>query len=838
MRGMEKLFEAWARWMTAMGWQVAVLGLGLIFPAVSSWSLATEGKGVSVEIRPGLLDQQMVSKITGVVRDEGGKPIGGAKVITSRRVRGKRKYVRAVTDTKGEFRIEGLRKGSWSLWALKEGYARPWSTHVCLPAIEPPRLGLVLYRPRSLRIRVLSPERKPMARVRVVVAREITPEGEAVQGKLENDLYEATTNRNGVAEFRNLNPGFVVLYIEHPGFAPFANSDLDRIPTGGPPAEIVLERGGVISGTVLREGKPFPNVPVLCSSDQAAGRPMGKKALVTTDKNGRFEIPDRYWGTDEDGWSHSVRTKSKDWFSDFYRCRLSRRHRSQSVVIEATRKGPRQLPELIVVNTVPRLPPEAWRGNAAIRGVVRDENGKPLPRVCVRLSPEPYREPFYKPEAATDEQGLFQFPKLKPGKYVLWSSPNYFAAEQRIFRPVRVTVHERETREVELRPGQGNILGRLQGIPKGIERVEADLLSGDIGRPWHKNILACRPDFDLATGAFAFPFVPRGHYDLLFVMKARRAADIVVWRGASITCDGVSTTNVICEVPRGAISGEIRSAVTGKPVQGAGIRLVYLTGNFPGDESDERGRFSFGYLPAGRYELRVHHTDYLPARREIVLPDEKRIELPPIDLGVEFGALAVVWDDGRSSRQAFRRADGERNFAWAFCLLPEERAAADTGLPPVFQDYARLQENAVGFKQLPPGLVHLAALRRRGTGPDEPCWIKVVPGVRIQNGRTTVVTVRPEPGAEVSLGVEQENGEWITFDNTEDLDCALETPQGVGLPGRHFLSNHARGLFRLEAGRYRFEARAAGYVSASKEFEVKAGAKPMRVILVMKRQAP
>jgi hypothetical protein len=99
----------------------------------------------------------------------------------------------------------------------------------------------------------------------------------------------------------------------------------------------------------------------------------------------------------------------------------------------------RRVPAVLALAAAP-----AWaQGQAAVRGeVVAAADGSPLPGVTVTLRPQPVGQAI---EATTDADGAFALEDLRPGEYVLLSSPQGFAP-----RAVRFVLKPRELRAARL----------------------------------------------------------------------------------------------------------------------------------------------------------------------------------------------------------------------------------------------------------------------------------------------------------------------------------------------------------------------------------------------------
>jgi hypothetical protein len=105
----------------------------------------------------------------------------------------------------------------------------------------------------------------------------------------------------------------------------------------------------------------------------------------------------------------------------------------------------------------------------------------------------------------------------------------------------------------------------------------------------------------------------------------------------------------------GTVCGTVRDAITGAPVEGAGIFVLTTTGSFTGFEgaSDATGAFCISGVPAGTYDLQVRRDDYRTTYvRNVVVNDDATgvdIGVPPVG-----GALMPPFPNPARDRVEFR----------------------------------------------------------------------------------------------------------------------------------------------------------------------------------------
>jgi hypothetical protein len=101
----------------------------------------------------------------------------------------------------------------------------------------------------------------------------------------------------------------------------------------------------------------------------------------------------------------------------------------------------------------------------------------------------------------------------------------------------------------------------------------------------------------------------------------------------------------------GILCGNVRDAVTGNPIVGAGIFLRQTTGQYTGfyGATDATGHYCIGGIPGGTYDLEVRVDDYQVAyRRGVVVNDATA----SVDVDARFmtSTLSLPWPNpGRAS---------------------------------------------------------------------------------------------------------------------------------------------------------------------------------------------
>ena len=269
---------------------------------------------------------------------------------------------------------------------------------------------------------------------------------------------------------------------------------------------------------------------------------------------------------------------------------------------------------------------EVTRGQA-IRGVVVDGAGKPVPRLNLVAAPkpdpsQPRGQQTNSWSSVTDEQGNFEVAGLLPGTYKLdvtsWNTPRATPRE-----PTEVTVAKGKDVEglrIEL-PATGELRGSVvDEAGKPVKDVEIHISDG----------VKSQGESVADDGTFHFKDVAGGEYRAIAQrgwedLKAPgRGDDDVQGEKVTVKTGAVAEVKLVVEGNAGTISGVVRDA-DGAPVADAFIEATReseragaaaggaLRGgrwsNFWGGTphlTDQDGRFTLTELVKGKHSLRAH----------------------------------------------------------------------------------------------------------------------------------------------------------------------------------------------------------------------------------------
>ncbi len=329
----------------------------------------------TIEVEPGdnVFDISLEGGVTfsGRVVDTAGSPIATADLslhATSYNFLGNSQ---GITDSEGQFSLDGLGEGIYSLQVTKEGFASS-----SLENIEIGPAGLSGYEVRletgaAIVGRILGLESERVGDVQIYAAR--PPRG----------FSPGRANRDGTYRIEDLAPGDYSV-VAQLGASGLTASGHTTVSTGVPETvlDLEFEQGLTLTGVVLRRAEPVTGAPVTVS-----GVDIGASSGGMTDSEGRFEVsglkPGRYHLSVQNyqtGLNHQEEIEVRV---------------DQDVTIRIA--------------------------TAEVTGWVRDaSDSRPITNATVQLEslePSPNQHTWFNASAITDSAGFFRFSEASAGSY-------------------------------------------------------------------------------------------------------------------------------------------------------------------------------------------------------------------------------------------------------------------------------------------------------------------------------------------------------------------------------------------------------------------------------------
>jgi thiol-disulfide isomerase/thioredoxin len=200
------------------------------------------------------LEATMVMKpamtVAGVVADEAGKPIAGAKVFFQQSMEEPRNRL-ATTDGSGQFKFRIMTPGQGTLSVAAEGLS-PQSTTVTFDDNTKP-IAFKLVHGQPLKARLLDSDQKPIAGATVA----LLSWGDAPFPK-----WSTLTDAEGRFSWDSAPAEAAMYSMSKDGYVPLTRS---LEPSSGEPADIVLMKEGLISGKVVdaQTKQPLPQFQII-----------------------------------------------------------------------------------------------------------------------------------------------------------------------------------------------------------------------------------------------------------------------------------------------------------------------------------------------------------------------------------------------------------------------------------------------------------------------------------------------------------------------------------------------------------------------------------------------
>ncbi|MCA8979293.1 MAG: carboxypeptidase regulatory-like domain-containing protein [Planctomycetes bacterium] len=237
-------------------------------PNAGSWGLRRSGMLATGEELT--LELEKLAALRGFVVDRRGSPVANFEARGTLEGSGamfgvgaERKQDHVTESTDGQFRLSGLRPGTWQVRITAEGYARSKVQEIALPIPDDaPPLVFELQPSATVEGVVLDSLGEPVSGARVALQLELA---ERVQQQMEGGGSAAFSGSDGRFRLEGLDPGPAALEATREGFAASEAVAIDL--TAGEVTRdvtLALRTGGTLTGVVLTpEGDPRPGRSVI-----------------------------------------------------------------------------------------------------------------------------------------------------------------------------------------------------------------------------------------------------------------------------------------------------------------------------------------------------------------------------------------------------------------------------------------------------------------------------------------------------------------------------------------------------------------------------------------------
>jgi uncharacterized GH25 family protein len=535
---------------------------------------------------------------SGVVLDEGGRPVQGAAVdlvaslgSTAEALPKAGSAVAARADRQGRFRSQ-LHPGSWDLLARAPGLVATVVRGIVVgPGREPMDLGkVVLRRGATLDGQVVDPQGKPLAdcQVRIFLSGGMTLARFFAAGAQEESL-ETRTGADGGFTLAGLPEGRpVTVQVSGKGYSSATLPGIQVPPE--PPLRVTLSPSSRISGRIVDEsGTPVTRAQVLAVAE--GGGPGGGGAAGPLDANGGFVIEN-----------------------------VSPGRFTLAVAVPGFLPAQRRGIEVAAGKDVSGLEVVVQKG-ATVEGRVTTADGRPLAGTHLRVMPTadpggPVLAGLGLSEAVADGDGAYQLPGVAEG------TRSILAEERDHPRAVQTLTIHPGSNHLDFQLADGREVSGQVVDPQGQPVPGAEVSLSSPAGGWH-GAATTGPD-----GGFRLTAVPDGAYRLLAEKEgwaASRSAEEVRVAGGPVA-------GLVVRLDRGG-------AIVGR-ISGLGfeeLSRVQISASSPAGgqlgQADYQGSYRIASLSPGDWIVEAQ----LPEGRRAV----GRVRLAPgqtqASLDLEFG---------------------------------------------------------------------------------------------------------------------------------------------------------------------------------------------------------
>lgn len=590
--------------LAAGSYRVQASKTGLESASTDPITLAAGEKNSSLQIRLG-----KGKAITGRVVNDKNEPVMGAKIKLQpdwmsgefgidAQWNAQSLMQETSADEKGQFRLDGLGKGAFTVEATHEtfGAAKRDRVRPGAPGFELRLQPQGMVRGKVTAVGIGA----PISKFTIVA----TKKEAFVDRPVETESFHEKT---GQYELKNLPPGSLKLRVTAEGFA--AESRTIEVSSGNTleGVDFSLTPAATARGRVLAIGSGVPIANAQVSIAPSGSNPMGfvqdmmdqNRAVAQSDDEGNFELSGLPGGANKLRATHAdFATGNSEEFE------LSPGGTTEGIVISLS-------------------------GGGGIDGFVYDDEGAPVRGaniIAFGIQSGTFKN------GQTDESGYFVFEKgLAPGQYQLTSMKN--------------APQNSEDGEVSAEFMQGMKTGfaqvedgKIARIVLGEKKEGLCTVSGRVmagGKPVAGAVLSLIPKADASSGKTTHSALEiavagkEGEFTLKNVAPGKQSISVSGQRGGigaastifEIEVPKTSEHRVDFSLPGGRIAGIVTDYRTGKAIAGVfvmvspkqdGTNLDWTGAGFGQAQTDEEGRFQIENMKAGVYRVSAGQTAFFP----------------------------------------------------------------------------------------------------------------------------------------------------------------------------------------------------------------------------------
>lgn len=332
-------------------------------------------------------------RLAGIVRDEEGNPVPGARVAAARTRPRPIYQAETVADENGAFEMRGLPQGGYGISVVAEGYASARMSHVQSNRVD---LEFVMRRKAGVTGRVARPDGTPVKEYTLELFR--VNQGTAQYGVTNRIVH--VQHDDGVYLFPDIDRGSYVVLVRAQGYSPTYSSGFYVERELVRDVNVQVETGGTLRGVVMDpDNRPLPGAVVTLRGrdynvwhqhslfGNSVGDPNNVPAVsIRTDSKGKFELKDAFPG------DHQLEVAHENYLTLYV-----------GVYVQTDRVSP--VGDIIM------------RRGSSIEGVVSQRGGGAAAGASVYLTLKDENAGFFNKKIIADARGRYRFDGLQPGTY-------------------------------------------------------------------------------------------------------------------------------------------------------------------------------------------------------------------------------------------------------------------------------------------------------------------------------------------------------------------------------------------------------------------------------------